>query len=170
MIKESTIYGGLYWNIVKVRGIILVENELGTVASILFLELIKKEGEEAAKKKKEILAERITPLPTLNGMSKFLELRFSIESGLNNSNSFWIIQFNSLNHVVASDQISYFQVMMNWEICAGKFTQNATRSMKKDMTWKPRSPNSILKLKISKSKSWISAEVSSRLHSRLWYP
>merc|ERR1712174_14732 len=32
-------------------------------------ELIKKEGEEAAKKKKEILAERITPLPTLNGMS-----------------------------------------------------------------------------------------------------
>ena len=99
MINESTIYGGLYWNIVKVRGIILVENELGTVASILFLELIKKEGEEAAKKKKEILAERITPLPTLNGMSKFLELRFSIESGLNNSNSFWIIQFNSLNHV-----------------------------------------------------------------------
>ena len=70
MIKESTIYGGLYWNIVKVRDIILVENALGTVASILFLELIKKEGEEAAKKKKEILAERITPLPTLNGMSK----------------------------------------------------------------------------------------------------
>ena len=65
-----------------------MENALGAVASILFLELIKKEGEEAAKKKKEILAERITPLPTLNGMSKFLELRFSIESGLNNSNSF----------------------------------------------------------------------------------
>ena len=36
----------------------------------IILELIKKEGEEAAKKKKEILAERITPLPTLNGMSK----------------------------------------------------------------------------------------------------
>ena len=54
----------------------------------------------------------------------------------------------------------FSQVMMNWEICAAKFTQNATRSMRKDMTWKPRSPNSIPKLKISKSKSWISAEVS----------
>ena len=32
-------------------------------------DLIKKEGEEAAKKKKEVLAQRITPLPTLNGMS-----------------------------------------------------------------------------------------------------
>ena len=36
-----------------------------------FLELIKKEGEEAAKKKKEVLAQRITPLPTLNGMSEY---------------------------------------------------------------------------------------------------
>ena len=35
------------------------------------LELIKKEGEEAAKKKKEVLAQRITPLPTLNGMSEY---------------------------------------------------------------------------------------------------
>ena len=38
------------------------------------LELIKKEGEEAAKKKKEVLAERITPLPTLNGMSKSIKI------------------------------------------------------------------------------------------------
>ena len=34
------------------------------------LELIKKEGEEAAKKKKETLAQRIAALPTLNGMSE----------------------------------------------------------------------------------------------------
>merc|ERR1711936_1248485 len=32
-------------------------------------DLIKAEGEAAAKKKKEVLAQRITPLPTLNGMS-----------------------------------------------------------------------------------------------------
>ena len=42
------------------------------IALVLYaiLDLIKKEGEDAAKKKKEVLSQRITPLPTLNGMSK----------------------------------------------------------------------------------------------------
>ena len=46
MIKESTIYGGLYWNIVKVRGfgIVLVENALEAVASILLKSRIDQEG------------------------------------------------------------------------------------------------------------------------------
>ena len=84
MIKESTIYGGLYWNIVKVSTLKNFTIFLDKIFCWQFwsqiysrrirvtfiLELIKKEGEEAAKKKKEILAERITPLPTLNGMSK----------------------------------------------------------------------------------------------------
>ena len=66
MINENTNYGARSSSIAKV-GI----NFLKTEDYWWHLELIKKEGEEAAKKKKEVLAQRITPLPTLNGMSEY---------------------------------------------------------------------------------------------------
>ena len=118
------------------------------------LELIKKEGEEAAKKKKEVLAQRITPLPTLNGMSEYS----------------WKMQINSIFnfcHIFFSDFwfMSRFteQVMMSCAICVAKFMPNVIRSTRSATIWRPKWQSLTLRLKISRLKLWIFAEVSTSI-------